>query len=345
MNHQEALNELKSGRVRPVYLLYGGEPFLEEELSGAIRDTVVEPQTVDFNYHIFHPAAEQLQQALAIAQTQPFFAQRRLVLVKEPALFSASRKKQEAEAEEEEAPAAADEQLLAYLKAPVLSTCLVFLVSGSVDSRKKTTKALIASGGAVECKPLKEQDAAMWAQRRAGLYGKKLNDQAARILVEKVGPNLRLIDSELNKLSTYAGQAAAITPAHVEAAVSGIAETEIYHLTDAVMHKDRRRALDLLARTLRQVDHPLQVMAALTNRFRQILTVKALVTRGVSLREGPAMARIHPFPYEKMLPHVKACSRAEIRRALERLLEADQAIKSGADPKLAVETVVVELMQ
>lgn len=344
MNHREALAEVRAGRLRPVYLIYGGEPFLEEELFQAIRAAVVDPATADFNYHVFNPGSDQLQQAISLAQTEPFFAERRLVVVRDSPIFVAARKKQEGAEESEERATGGEEQLIAYLNNPPASTCLLFLAGESVDSRKRVTKAVLKHGGQVECKPFREQDAIMWAQQRATYYGKRLNDAAAHLLIEKLGTNLRLIDSELGKLTLYVGAAKGIAPADVEVAVGGMAETEIFRLTEAVMLKERGRALLLLATVLRQVDHPLQVLAALTNRFRQLLTVKALVARGVSLREGPTLAKMHPFAYEKMVGHVRPYPRDEMVRALGRLLEADLAMKSGFDPKLTLETLVVELM-
>lgn len=349
MNQREALAEVQAGKIRPVYLLYGGEPFLEEALFREIKAVTVQPETADFNFHAFNPAGDQIPQALAVAQTQPFFAERRLVVVRDPSVFSAARKKggaDEGEEEDDKVGSGTEEQLLTYLKNPVASTCLVFLCTDNVDSRKKVTKAVIACGGAVECKPFKQDEAVMWAEQRAlTVYGKRLGDSAARLLIEKLGPDLRLIDNELQKLTLYVGDAKAIGTTDVDILVGGVAETEIFRLTEAVMLKDRAKAMNLLERVLRQVDHPLQVLAALTNRFRQILTVKALVARGVSLREGPGVAKMHPFAYEKMVQHVRPYSREEIGKSMGRLLEADMAIKSGFEPKLAVETLVVELMQ
>lgn len=348
MNQREALAEIQAGKIRPVYLIYGGEPFLEEALFRELKAATVQPETADFNFHTFSPANDQLPQALAVATTQPFFAERRLVVVRDPAVFSASRKKgsDDGGEEEEEKPAGGEEPLLAYLKSPVASTCLVFLCTDNVDSRKKVTKAVIALGGAVECKPLKPEEAVMWAEKQSlTVYGKRLGDSAARLMVDKLGPDLRLIDNELRKLAVYVGDAQAIGTTDVDILVGGVAETEIFRLTEAVMLKERARAMNLLEKVLRQVDHPLQVLAALTNRFRQILTVKALAARGVSLREGPGIAKMHPYAYEKMTQHVRPYSREEISQAMGRLLEADLAVKSGFDPKLAVETLVVELMR
>ena len=348
MNHPEAIAELQAGKLRPVYLIYGGEPFLEEALFREIKARTVRPETADFNYHTFNPGPDQLGEALAVAQTQPFFADWRLVVVKGAPFFSAPKKRNaEAEAEgDDEKAGGGDDALLNYLKKPVPSTCLVFLVGGNVDSRKKTTKAVIAGGGAVECKQLKPEEALMWAERRAtSIYGKQLNDQAARLLIDKVGADLRLIDNELQKLCLYVGENRSISAADVDTCVGGVAETEIFRLTEAVMLKDRVKALELLGRVLRQVDHPLQVLSSLANRFRQVLTVKALVARGVSQQEGAVQAKMHPYAYKMMTGHVRPYSREEIARVMGKLLEADLAIKTGFDPKLTVETLVVELMQ
>jgi len=346
MNQREAVAEIQAGKLRPVYLIYGGEPFLEEELLKVIREAAVRPETADFNYNVFNPGADQLNQALGMAQTQPFFTERRLVVVRDCPVFAAARKKSDDTPEdgEEEKSSAGEETLLAYLKNPVPSTCLIFMTADNVDSRKKVTKAAIGTGGAVECKPLKPEDALMWAQQRAMFHGRKLHDMAARLLIEKVGTDLRLIDSELQKLVLYVGDAKIINTVDVDTMVGGVAETEIFRLTEAVMLKDRPKALVLLARTLRQVDHPLQVLGALTNRFRQILTVKALVAKGVPLREGPTIAKMHPYAYEKMVGHVKPYTRDAILRSLEKLLQADLAMKSGFEAKLTLETLVVELM-
>lgn len=344
MHYRDALGEIQAGRFRPVYLVYGGEAFLAEEVFHALRSALVQPETADFNYHVLDPATDQVRQALTLAQTQPFFAERRLVVVKDCSAILPRRKGGADAGEGEEGSSGeSDDELLNYLKAPVPSTVLLFL-AGSVDARRKVTKALIAGGGVVECQPLKPEDAVMWAQQRAQSKGKKLGSQAANLLVERIGTDLRLLDGELEKLVLYVGAEREIRPGDVDLMVSNMAETEIYRLTEAVVNQDRSQALLLLERVLRQVDHPLQVLAALTNRFRQLLLVKALSARGLSRKDGAAAAHMHPYAYEKVAGRAASVERGKVVAALEHLLEADLAMKSGFDPKLTLETVVVELL-
>ena len=69
-----------------------GGAFLVEEVYHALRAAVVRPETADFNFHVLEPGPDQLSQALSLAQTQPFFAEKRLVVVKEcPAIVPRRR--------------------------------------------------------------------------------------------------------------------------------------------------------------------------------------------------------------------------------------------------------------
>lgn len=347
MQQREAMMEIARGQVRPVYLVYGGEPFLESEFLKAVYATVVRPETEAFNYHALDAGQDQVRSALSLAQTMPFFDQRRLVVARDCSIFQASRKKQaETEgdaADEKSGGDPAVDALLTYLQKPVESTVLVFTCSGSVDSRKKITKAVMATGGVVECSALNPADATMWTQDRAGQYQKKIGGDAARILVEKVGTDLRSLDSELKKLSLYAEGAREITVTHVNQAVGGTAETEIFRLTEAIILKQQVKAMQFLASALRQVDHPLQVLAAITNQFRLLLLIQGLVGRGVSLKDGPSIAKIHPYRYQILSKEVRRFSQSELTHVMERLLEADIAMKSGFDARLTLEMLVAEL--
>lgn len=345
MHQREAMIEVAEGRIRPVYLVYGGEPFLESEFLRALRDAIVRPETDAFNYHVVEAAPDQTAQALSLAQTMPFFDQRRLVVVRDSPAFATPRRKpaEEEQNGDEKGGDHGVELLLTYLNRPPDSTCLVFTVYNA-DSRKKATKAVIGLGGAVECRPLNQVDAAQWLQARAPRYRTKIGGEAARILVEKVGTDLRSLDTDLDKLSLYAGEAREITVTHVEQAVGGTAETEVFRLTEAIMLKQKEKAVQYLALVLRQVDHPLQVLAAISNQFRLLLLIQSLVRRGVSLKEGPGLAKIHPYRYQILSRQVGRFARAELAGALERLLQADLAMKSGFEAQLVLETLVVELV-
>lgn len=349
MNYLDALKEIREGQPRPVYLLYGGEPFLEQEIVGALRDRLVAPGTEAFNYHPVDAGADQVRQALGMARTLPFLGERRLVVLRDCPLFSARRGGREGEAggEEREEGSGQEEALLTYLQRPAPFTCLVILSPArELDRRKKLVKQAIGMGAAVECRPLREQEAAAWVQVRAkAAAGKHMAHDACQALVEKAGTDLRSLAAEVEKLALFAGDAPEITAAMVQAVVSGMSQGQIFDLTDALAEGRTGDAVAHLQVLLQQGDHPLQLLAALASHFRRLIEAGALARKGVSAYQVAQARGQKPFYWEKLMKQARRYRREQLAGALERLLEADMALKGGSqsEERLILEMLVMEL--
>src|SRR5882757_9851333 len=78
----DLLDEVSAGRFDPVYVLHSEHPILIERVLGALRDAVVPPNARGFNYDIVEgkPSAARI---IALAQTLPMLAQRRLIYVRD----------------------------------------------------------------------------------------------------------------------------------------------------------------------------------------------------------------------------------------------------------------------
>src|ERR1041384_449820 len=78
----DLLDEVAGGRFDPMYVLHSEHPILIERVLSAIRDAVVPPAARGFNYDIVDgkPSAARI---VALAQTLPMMAARRLIYVRE----------------------------------------------------------------------------------------------------------------------------------------------------------------------------------------------------------------------------------------------------------------------
>lgn len=91
-----------------------------------------------------------------------------------------------------------------YAASPSVSATLVLRCerwyAGKLD------EIIAAHGGVVEAVSAgKPSDPAAWATQRAERHGARLTAEAARLLVQRLGDDLGRIDSELEKLATFAG--------------------------------------------------------------------------------------------------------------------------------------------
>lgn len=133
----------------------------------------------------------------------------------------------------------------------------------------------------------------------ARTLGAAFGPGAVELLVAKVGPNTRLLVEEVRKLSTYASQPidasadasakpgpVTITEAHVAELTPNVAQGDFFETAEAFFSGDLQWALAALRRHFFAGGDARPVLAALQNRNRLILQVRALIDSG-EVRAGP----------------------------------------------------------
>jgi DNA polymerase-3 subunit delta len=126
------------------------------------------------------------------------------------------------------------------------------LVLRSDKWNKGKLDGLIESVGAViPCQAPTEPAAIAWAVDRADKrYSTKLEQPAAALLIERLGPDLGRIDSELAKLSTAAGEGKPITVDLVSLFVGISREEEVWSIQSTLLSGDAPRILTQLREIL-----------------------------------------------------------------------------------------------
>jgi len=178
----------------PVYGLFGEEDFLVNQAVEAFSALPAFGDNQSLNLERFHAADARPVRILESARTLPFLGSRRLIIALDAHLYKAAQ----------------SAEFVDYLKDPVPSTCLLF-AGAKLDARLKFAKALKAAGPVHIYKKMYPRQLVPWLAGRAALRGKRLDPRAAEQLAELAGLGLGALDSELEKLALYAGEAEVIT--------------------------------------------------------------------------------------------------------------------------------------
>lgn len=200
-------------------------------------------------------------------------------------------------------------------------------------------------------------------------HKKRLARDAESELKARLGDDLRLIATELEKLALYVGERPQITRADVEAVVAKVAEEEFFALGEAVGEGDLPRALGLFHEELRRKTNPSSValpfLGGIAGAVRKLLYENARMT-SIAAAKGPRELQYDEFqrsvmpeveeecrrkgqkvpnPFGAWLTYKRARRRARphLRKALVACAEADAAIKSGADPRLLIERLLLDV--
>jgi DNA polymerase-3 subunit delta len=199
--------------------------------------------------------------------------------------------------------------------------------------------------------------------------GKRLARDAEQELKMRLGDDLRLIATELQKLALYAGDRPMISRADVEAVIAPVREEEFFAVGEAVSEGDLGRALSLfhdeLRRKVNATSVVLPFLGSVASAVRRSLSDHARYSSLPATR-GPREMRYDEFqrsvfpeveaelsgkgqkvpnPYVAWLGYRRSRRRprAHWRRALILCAEADSALKSGADGRLLVERLLTEV--
>jgi DNA polymerase-3 subunit delta len=344
--YTEFINSLKRGVVCPVYLFYGDEGYLREQAVNSLKDYCTPDGGTDFNIDLIDGETANPADIAASAETFPLFAERRLVVVKNPPFFkTAKRSGREAAGEKEDLPAAGRETiLLAYLKDPLASTILVFTTGEPVDKRKRIFKAVKETGKAVDFTYLSRGDLTRWLMQKAGKAGRKFAGQALDDLLNAVGPSLQKLTVEFEKLINYTAQREVITSDDVRRLCPPTLEENIFAIVDAVGNRRCSEALSGIKDMLAAKEPPFKILAMISRQFRLLLLVHDLAGRGCPARDIAVRLKLHPYVAQKLAAQCKNFSMESLIRAFQSLLDIDVAVKTGGQEFYpAVETFLLRL--
>ncbi|GAF26304.1 DNA polymerase III, delta subunit [Moorella thermoacetica Y72] len=309
MDWQAMVEEVEQGYIAPVYLFYGSEGYLKERALKILKKKLIPPETGDFDYQELDGRELTGAEVIMLAATLPAMAERRLVVIKDPA-----------------GEIWQDEDFLKYLTKLEPATCLVLVVNGSIDKRLKAVKEINSTGRVVECSPLQGEDLAAWLIKEARQEGYNLPPATALILARAGGGDLRQARNELDKAMAYTGKPGTITPATVQALIPEIeAENTIFQLVDALGNRKPELAIGFLRQLLERGEAPLGIVAMLARQLRLIYRAHL----GGDKRNLAARLGVKPFVARKVAAQARNFSLPVAGQALEELLKVDTALKTG----------------
>jgi len=327
----ELLNSLKRGVLSPVYLFYGEESYLREQAVFHIKKFCAGEGDAGLNYDLIDGETATPEEITASAETLPLFAERRLVVVRNPAFFKPSGRAGEGVhvAGENKKALGKEAPLLDYLKNPLSSTCLIFTTGEALDKRKHLFQVIKKTGRVVEFKRLVRDELARWLTQKAQRDGKRFAAGAGEALMDVAGSSLQRLVTELEKLFSYTAGCEVITSEDVRELCPPGAEENIFAIVDAVGNRRCGEALAGIKELLAAKEPPARILSMIARQFRLLLQVHDLLERGCPAREVPARLNLHSYVARRVADQSKNFNRQALIKAIESLAELDLAVKTG----------------
>lgn len=312
---------IKLNKLEQIYLLYGEEAYLRHQYRDKLKQAIC-PEEDDMNISYFEGKGISAVEVADIAETLPFFSERRLIIIEESGWF-----KNGSEGFEEK------------LKQFPDTTYLIF-VESEVDKRGRLFKTVKELGYAAEMKTPKDKELLAWIGIQCRQEKKQITEAAAQYLVEQVGINMNLLHMELEKVLSYAIDSDTITLEAVQEICSNQAESQIFEMLDAIGNQNREQALKLYHDLLALREPAMRILYLLTRQIHILLQVSEMTRLNLDHGSIASKAGIPPFTVGKYKSQIGHFSYGQLVHMLEACQEVDAGIKRGK----YIDTIGVELL-
>mgnify|MGYP003013827055 CR=1 FL=1 len=324
----KSLNEdIKTGNFKPVYLLYGEEAYLKKQYRDRITKAIF-PDGDTVNYAYYEGKGINPGELIDLAETMPFFAKRRLIVVENSGFFKNAT------------PDLAD-----YIKTMPDTACFLF-VENEADKRGKMYKAVKSKGRVVEMARQDEKTLLYWVAGNVKKEGYKIKEQTARYLLSTTGTDMENLEKELEKLFCYCMGKEEIEISDIEAICTTQITNKIFDMVDAIGRKEQKKALDLYYDLLMLKEPAMRILYLVTRHFQILMQLRDMTGKGFDNKQMAAKAGVPEFAVRKYLGQAKSFSLAQLEEIVRASVQTDENIKTGqmAD-QLAVELLIISTMQ
>lgn len=292
-------HEGERGRA-PGYVFFGEETYPAYVFLRELQESLAKPEAPPLER--FDLAERKWSEVLDAARSPSLlFQTARVILVESP-----PRKKDHIPSPHEKLSDADQELISAYFSDPSSGTVLVMIFPGKIKKSSPLVKFFSGlPSGAVQVEEMwapKGAKLASWVTGRFQDRRTMPSQSAVERLIELVGNDLRLLDNEVEKIVTYAGEKDRITDEDVDQVSGWIKSYLEWELSDYLARADYRQCLLILHRLLEKDNiAPPQILGLVSGFFRDILLAK------LRLREGN---KDRKAIFKEIKPQIKESFRA-----------------------------------
>lgn len=212
---------------------------------------------------------------------------------------------------------------------------ILIIISFANSDKSKLFEYLIGKPNqAQNFKPLKEYEIKSYAKKMVNSLNIELTGDALNFLISNCGNDLWKLDGEIKKIAAYKIQGV-VSKSQVEELIIRGRDYNIFELTDALIKKNKIKALSALYRALESGEKPTELLGLLGWQVRNLLKFK------LSSNAKSSDLKLHPFVLEKLKESAKFFSVDELNMIMSKIIDLDLAFKTtDLDEKTALSLLI-----
>ena len=223
---KKIIENIKNGKIAPVYFLMGDELYFIDVISDYIEKNILSEDEKGFNQMVLYGQDISVADIVNNAKRFPMMAPYQVIIIKEAQNLGTSV-----------------EDLAPYVENYTPITILVLCYKyKTLDKRKKLVKALAKNCVLFESKKLYDSQVISWIPTVFKQKGYVIHPKATQMLVEFLGTDLNRIQNEIDKLAIVVPPNTEITPELIEKNIGISKDFNNFELRKAIGERDEFKA-------------------------------------------------------------------------------------------------------
>lgn len=322
---QRLISDINNATYKPVYLLYGNEAYLRIQYKNRLKDALSSGGD-DMNYAYYQGKDINVAQIIDLAETLPFFADRRAIFLENTGFLKDD-----------------NEQLSAYLSDGIPDTTVIVFIESEVDKRKKLYKTIDKKGLCVCFDTQKDDVLKKWVLSKLKKEDKQITGRTLDVFLETVGDDMFVISSELDKLIAYTYGRNVITEEDVREVCTVRLSLKVFDMIEMIGLRKSKEAIRMYHELLFLKESPFGILALIIRQFNLMLLIADLSDQGRGRSDIAGKVGLSEYVVGKYLSQIRHFTLTEIKDGLRACADTDQAIKTGnMDSELGVEMLILK---
>lgn len=327
--------ELNSNSLRSLYLLYGEELFLLENILKKIKNIFGEC-IKGINY--INIDDTNISELISDIETPAFGYEKKLLIIRNSGILKKEGKRKNAELSN------LREKISSYIKENIdiiNDSVVLVIIEEDIDNKQELYKIFDKFG--VVCNF--EYQKPMQIQKRlkaiCNAYHVDIDDSSLKYFIEVCGTNMQELINEIRKLIEYAGNGGKIEKVDIDKLCIKKLETIIFDLTDNLGKKETQKALQVLKNLIANKEPIQKILITLYNHFKKLYITKLAVRENKDLISSLNLKPNQTFLVNKYKTQANYFSGKELSKILQGLRDLDYNSKNGLiDLQVGLEAIL-----
>lgn len=330
--------DIKNNKFKNIYFLTGVEPYLIGQYRDKLTRALIGSDD-GLNLRRYSGESPDINEIIEYADTVPFFAARRVIILENTGLFKSS-----------------DDTLAVYLKDMPETTYVIFVEcfkgerkdekkyeSTLYDKRYKLYKTVHELGRIVEFRRLDEGRIVKWLVKKFNDAGLNVTRRAMDCFLEYVGDDMNRLSNEAEKLICYRLGHSSVDEEDVKAICSKSIDNDIFEMVSALASKNKKKAFELYYDLVELKVRPINIISLITREFNLLMQVKAIRSSGAGNKEITDITKIKPYFVGKYVNVSGRFTAEYLREAVTDCVNTDAMVKQGRlNEVAAVEMLLIK---